>query len=92
MTWGTPIQIETRRRTKLAVWAYAYEFCNHSLVSDATFDLEACQVNLSIDTARPDLDAWFRANFQPYTGQWIHGHPELNIIAALYYERYIHHV
>jgi len=32
--WGTPKEIETRRRIKLAIWTYAYEIADNSVVSD----------------------------------------------------------
>lgn len=84
----TPVEIERRRRIKLSIWAYAYEFHDHSIVPDAMFDVESYCVDLSIDTDRPDLDFWFRANFNPCTGQWIHNHPDLVRIGQLYKEFY----
>lgn len=84
MKWGNLKEIETKRRINLAVWAYAYEFQNHSIVSDAVYDYESYMVNLSQQTGRPDLDFWFVLNFDPSTGLWIHKHPELNQIAQLY--------
>lgn len=80
-------EIEKKRRIKLSIWAFAYEFKNHSIVSDAVFDVTARQVNLSIATNRLDLDYWFRAFFDPSTGVWIHKHPELDKIRNIY-ERY----
>ncbi len=74
---------EVLRRIKLSVWAYAYEFLNESIVSDETFDKEALNVDLSIDTGRPDLDEWFRKNFDPSTGLWIRQHPEIEHVKAL---------
>ena len=84
MTWGTPQEIETRRRIRLSVWAYAYEFENETIVSDAKYDVESFQVNLNIETGRLDLDFWFRAMFTPDTGIWIHKHPELVKVRQLY--------
>lgn len=86
--WGTPKELETRRRIKLSVWAYAYEFENKSLVPDAVFDVESYQVDLRTETDRLDLDYWFRGNFQPCTGMWIHQHPELNKIREIYKRYY----
>lgn len=83
----TPKEIETRRRIKLSVWAYAYEFESHSIVPDATFDMESYCVDLSIETDRLDLDYWFMGKFKPCTGMWIHQHPELDKI-KIKYERY----
>lgn len=84
MPWGNPVELETRARIQIAVAAYAYELVDRPLIDDATFDEAAKAIDLSIDTSRPDLDHWFRENFQPHTGQWIHNHPELAKIAALY--------
>lgn len=80
----TKIETEVWRRIRLAVWAYAYEFESMSLVSDARFDTEARKVNLSLDTPRPDLDKWWRENFDPSTGMWIHKHPELSLVKKIY--------
>jgi len=84
MTWGTPKEIETRRRIYLSLWAYAYEFRDEALVSDAIYDVESYQVNLNIRTDRPDLDLFFVLHFQPDTGMWIHKHPELAKVAEHY--------
>lgn len=75
-TWGSPVEIETKRRIVVAVAAYTYEICSESLLSDADYDSECRQVDLSIDTTNPAMDAWFRKNFQPWTGMWVHRHPD----------------
>ena len=66
----------------LAVWAYAYEIASVPMVDDATFDRVANQSNPAMITGR--LDEWWRASFAPHTGQWIHDHPELPLVAALF--------
>lgn len=68
--------LETRRRIRLSLAAYAYEALMISIMSDNEFDKLAQSIDLTIDTRRPDLDKWFRKNFQPHTGMWIHGHPD----------------
>jgi hypothetical protein len=75
---------ETRLRIRVAIYAYSYEYEADALVSDAEFDDLCSQVNLEINTRRPDLDKWFRSEFNPYTGQWIHNHPELDKIKEIY--------
>lgn len=60
----------------LSIAAYVYEYFDETIMSDAEFDKLALEVDLSIDTNRPDLDAWFRKEFAPDTGQWIHHHPD----------------
>lgn len=84
----TAVEVETNRRIKLAVWAYAYEFADDSIVPDEVFDHECRMVDLTINTGRPDLDAWFRKEFNPSTGVWIHKHPELNRVKDLYFKYY----
>lgn len=73
----------------VAVWAYAYEFKDVSLVSDGAFDEVCRQVerDIKIKTGKPHLDNWFLHHFQAHTGQWIHHHPELRKVAETY-DRY----
>lgn len=86
--WRSRVELETKRRINLAVWAYAYEFENDSLVPDEKFDRECRLVDLTISTSRPDLDDWFKREFDPSTGVWIHKHPELQKIRELYQRYY----
>jgi hypothetical protein len=60
----------------VSVWAYAYEMLDDPLVSDAEFDLECIQVDLGIDTGNATMDKFFKDNFDPFTGQWVHKHPD----------------
>lgn len=78
------VEIETRKRVQLTLWAYAYEFEADSMVSDEKFDEVAKSIDLSISTTRPDLDKWWRNNFQCWTGMWVHQHPEKDKIKMLY--------
>jgi hypothetical protein len=80
--WGTPVEIERRRRIRLSVWAYAYEIVGEPIVEDWRFDIEAYASDPTIITGR--LDDWWRASFQPFTGQWIHSHPETDRLTRLY--------
>lgn len=77
-------EVETRRRIRLALWAFAYEFENDPLVPDGTFDDECKKVNLQITTDNAIMDKWWRENFNPSTGQWIRKHPELEKIRKIY--------
>jgi len=70
------VDLETRKRIKISVAAYAYELLSTPIMSDEEFDALAYSIDLKINTRRPDLDAWFRRNFEPHTGMWIYGHPE----------------
>lgn len=82
------IDAETRLRIRISIYAYAYEYEAVSLISDGEFDEMCYQVDLSVNTRRSDLDTWFRKNFDPCTGQWIHKHPELNKIKSIYNTHY----
>lgn len=78
------IEIEKRRRINVCLWAYAYEVKDNPLVTDEVFD-EQCQlVDISVNTDNPTLDEWFKKEFKPYTGQWIHTHPEIDKLNLLY--------
>lgn len=80
----TKVELERWRRIMLSMWAYGYEVASKPLVDDATFDHHAFEVNLSIDTGRPDLDEFFREKYDPNTGKWIWDHPELEKVAKRY--------
>jgi hypothetical protein len=82
--WGSPEETERRNRIKLAVAAYAYEFDNTSIMSDADFDELAKQIDPQVSTGHAVIDQFFRTQFQPDTGQWIHRHPELERVKQLY--------
>lgn len=81
--WGSPIEIERRRRIDVAAWAYAYEIDGDPLVSDAIYDSEAAKIDPSVSTGHARLDEFFRCEFAPYTGQWVRSHPELHKLARV---------
>jgi hypothetical protein len=86
------LEKERAIRIRLCVAACFYELLNHSMISDCEFDLLCSQVDLSLrpsDTyagycdlnvykRQRRLDFWFKNNFKPFTGLWIHTHPELD--------------
>ena len=78
------ISQEIRNRIKLSVYAYAYEYLNHSVVSDSQFDKLAIEINPSVSTGNETLDKFFKNHFIPDTGMWIHKHPQLDGIKYLY--------
>lgn len=84
MVWGTPEEIERRRRIFVSVWAYAYEYMNVSLVDDATFDAECLKIDLTIRTGNKKMDNWFRKNFNAFTGMWVRNHPEKAGLERIY--------
>ena len=75
---------ETRNRIRISLAAYAYEVLNESIISDHEFDMLALKVDLSVKTARPEMDEWFKVNFSPDTGHWVWKHPELSKLVDLY--------
>lgn len=87
-SWGSSLEKEIKLRIKLCVAAYAYEIENTSIVCDAEFDNMCAEVNLKNTTGNRKIDRWFKQNFDPSTGQWIHSHPELNRIKQLYEKYY----
>ena len=82
--WGSKVEKEVRRRIKLSVAAYAYEFKDAQIISDAEFDKMCLEVDVKVDTGNKVMDSFFKKHFDPSTGQWIHKHPELAKIAQLY--------
>lgn len=83
-TWGSKIEKQIRLRIRLSVAAYAYEMCDDSIISDAEFDRKCLEIDPSIETGNKKLDKFFKEEFDPSTGQWIHKHPELNGIVRIY--------
>jgi hypothetical protein len=80
--WGAWDEVERRIRIRLSLYANAYEIAHTPMVNDGAFDTLAMQSNPSIITGR--YDDWWREQFKPYTGQWIHNHPDLAGVARLY--------
>lgn len=75
---------ETRRRIRLSVFAYAYEFMNDSLVDDAEFDRLSQEIDLTITTGNEEMDSFFSKEFTPDTGMWIRKHPNLERVREKY--------
>jgi hypothetical protein len=86
--WGNPVELEVWRRIRLSVAAYAYEYLDESIMSDAEFDKMCREVDLKIDTGNKKMDNFFKKHFDPSTGQWIRKHPELKKIADRYARYY----
>ena len=75
---------ETRRRIKLSVYAYAYEFMNDSLVDDAEFDRLSQEIDLTINTGNEEIDSFFAKEFIADSGMWIRKHPNLDRVREIY--------
>jgi hypothetical protein len=71
----TPVEIERRNRVRLAVAAYAYEVLNETIMPDAEFDALAMKIEPSMSTGHDVLDRFFMDHFDPFTGIWVHKHP-----------------
>lgn len=84
------VEQERRNRIRLSIFAYAYEFHDHSIISDAEYDVLSRKINKSVLTGHKNLDMFFKKQFEPDTGMWIHKHPDLHGIRLLY-ERYFQH-
>jgi hypothetical protein len=86
-SWGSPIEIERRRRIKASIAAYAYEFLADSIMEDHEFDQLCLEIDTQINTGNRKLDIFFKNEFNPATGYWVHQHPEKEKLKDLY-ERY----
>jgi hypothetical protein len=95
----TEVELERSYRIRLSVAAFAYEFGHELIMDDGTFDSLAKKVRPEMSTtedvtdpAQADrykkLDEFFRQEFSADTGQWIHKHPELPLIEAVYFKHY----
>jgi len=81
----TDIENERRNRIRLSLFAYAYEYEDDSLVSDAEYDKLSYMIRKDMTTGNKLMDRFFMREFEPHTGQWIHKHPELSKLKAIYY-------
>src|SRR5262245_50969781 len=75
---------ERRRRIRIALAAYAYEILDRPIMTDTEYDKLAYSIFSRRPTGHPVLDRFFLNEFHPATGQWIHRHPELDKIEAIY--------
>lgn len=53
-------------------------------MSDKDFDDLSKSIDINIKTNKPKIDKWFKKNFQPCTGMWIHKYPELDKLKIIY--------
>ena len=64
--------------------AYAYEFDNNAIMSDAEFDELSKSIRPEISTGMKKHDEFFRKEFEPDTGMWIRKHPFLRKVERTY--------
>lgn len=67
-------QEQRRLRLKVLAAAYAYEIMHESYMTDAEFDATCQRIDVSVDV--DSHDQWWRDNFDPSTGIWVHRHPD----------------
>lgn len=82
--WGTVVEHERRNRILISVYAFAYEYCCHSIVDDQTYDTLARKINTQLWTGQPALDIFFRTHYSADTGMWIRQHPNQDGIERIY--------
>lgn len=82
--WGSEVEVERRNRIRLTLAAYAYEFDDNPIMSDAEFDDISGKINPDIATGNKQLDKFFREKFDPNTGMWIRQHPFLRRVDRAY--------
>lgn len=68
---------EIKNRIRVCVAAYAYEIENDPILSDTEFDELCLKIKPDLHTNDEDLDKFFREEFDPNTGAWIHKHPNM---------------
>ena len=85
----TPIEAERRNRIRLSVAAYAYEYRNDSIMSDAEFDELSLQIQPSVETGNRKLDNLCKKHFSPETGMWIRKHPDKRGLENIYHRYWI---
>ena len=78
------LSTERRNRIRLSVAAYAYEVHDNPIISDAEFDALADKINVQVVTDNEMMDDFFREHFSPFTGQWIHKHPNKEGLEKVY--------
>jgi hypothetical protein len=79
---------EIKNRIKLSVAAYAYEYKDDPIMSDAEFDSLSLEINPGEKTGNKKMDNFFKKNFESDTGMWIRKHPEKHHLDYLYQTYY----
>ena len=82
------INEEIKNRIRISVAAYAYEYKDDPVMSDAEFDSLSQKINPNEKTGNRKLDNFFKKHFQPDTGMWVRHHPEKNKLDYIYRNYY----
>lgn len=69
------VKTEIRNRIRVALAAWAYEKHNTSLMTDDEFDKLCLSIRPDVVTGNAEMDKFFREEFDPSTGLWVHEHP-----------------
>lgn len=77
------INAEIRNRIRVAAAAYAYEIEADPVITDAEFDALCLKIRPTMRTGNRALDKFFREEFDPNTGSWIHKHPEKDALKTI---------
>lgn len=88
MTWGTPEEVERRKRIKVCVAAFAYEILDRPVMSDGDYDTLAHSIDPRVMTGHPVFDEFFLTQFEPFTGAWVRQHPDIHSLRRLYERHY----
>lgn len=78
------INQEIRNRIRLSVAAYAYEYLDKSVMTDAEFDELALKIKPEEKTGNRKMDNFFKKHFTTDTGMWIRKHPEIPKLDYIY--------
>ncbi len=77
------VETERRKRIRLACAALAYEVYDKPIMDDAEFDRLSKEIDPAIETGDAALDQFFKTEFDPSTGSWVHNHPDTDGLHAL---------
>jgi len=80
--------LERRNRIRLSLAAYAYEYLDNPIMSDAEFDDLCKKIKPEVSTGNGVMDKFFKKEFAAYTGSWIRSHPDIGGLNALYQRLY----
>jgi DNA ligase-like protein len=75
---------EKHNRIRVALFAYAYEIENISLIADSEFDELCGKIQPNEGTGNEEMDRFFRTEFNSSTGMWIHKHPQIAGIQRIF--------
>lgn len=81
-------EIERDRRNVISVATFASEIADTPIWRPSQWSYHAEKIDREIGTGHPVLDEFFRYQFSPMSGVWIHEHPELATIESTFTRYY----